>query len=392
MSVPKIDFPVASQFQRPLRVVVCGEANSGKSAVINSILRSNLLPNSVGREKAPFLLVRRADAVAAPGPQALADRLSISGAAAAIPECGDDVSVFASEAPHLAGIDLIEVPALTDGELPETATKLIASADVMIWTTIASQAWRLSEKSILDELGENRPKHRYLAVTRSDKLRNETDRGKILRRIDREAAGYFDQVILMAAPRKAIEAATTDVGVWGDTGGKAFGDRLSVHVAAMPDVHPVAPSPSTATNSTVNLPEFNSRRKSKLRSDEPNWLAPVRDVALAMHGVDVVGIASLESKDDLIAITGVPQAVGAVALQCQAMLQAVQAAGAMLAPEERAPVSGQVTSNGATIQYRICKDGKLLFMTSNPKKINHGIASTGFIRITKAYENALASR
>ena len=130
--------------------------------------------------------------------------------------------------------ELIETPPLRDGHVTEEQIALIASCDILVWVTIGSQAWRLSEKSILDEIGDQRPSEAVLVVSRADKFRSEEDREKLVDRIERETDQYFSARVLMGAAPAAIEASAQSSGktAWIETGAQALAAALDEAVQA----------------------------------------------------------------------------------------------------------------------------------------------------------------
>jgi len=167
-----------------VRIVICGEVNSGKSTVLNGLLRQNVLPDFFGAAVRPYILVTQ-------GETAKCGILRDGGEEEEVETFeGCDFSdssmcMVVSDRDHLSGFEIVEVPYLNEKQIPDDMVDLISSADILIWTTIASQAWRLSEKTILDKL-ENRPKRSVLAVSRADKLRNDADRARMRERLARE--------------------------------------------------------------------------------------------------------------------------------------------------------------------------------------------------------------
>ena len=53
---------------RPLRIAVCGEVSSGKSTILNTLLRAPVLPDNIGRSSRPIIQVCHR---AAPGAEVL---------------------------------------------------------------------------------------------------------------------------------------------------------------------------------------------------------------------------------------------------------------------------------------------------------------------------------
>lgn len=216
---------------KPIRVVICGEVNSGKSTVVNAILKGRVLPDLFGGKTRPFIHIRSGDADAltaryAGGKETALDAMTSD----ALQEA--EACEFVSGADQLAGFEFIEMPFLNERTLSDDEIAFVEAADIIVWTTIASQAWRLSEKSILDRC-ERRPEAAVLVVSRADKLRSKADREKLLSRMERETGDYFREIVMMHGKDSIVEAAGTDAAKWETTGApELLGhlERLSVEV------------------------------------------------------------------------------------------------------------------------------------------------------------------
>lgn len=228
----------------PLRLVVAGEFSSGKSTTINAVLRHRLLPSAFGGLKAPPIRVRHGAALTVSYPALDGSNRPAETILDAI-ETGVATEIHVTAPfPALKGVELIEVPARPDGIWDDEARALVASADMLIWCSISSQAWRLSEKAFIEELPRGLRSRSVLLLSRADKLRSNSDCDKIMRRLEREAATYFANVIFMGGAPDLIEASTHDETAWADTGGKyildlaqeLFGPRGEAEVAPFPAV------------------------------------------------------------------------------------------------------------------------------------------------------------
>jgi hypothetical protein len=201
--------------RKPVRVVICGEVNSGKSTVLNALLRERLIEDNLGRDQRPVVY---ANWRATPGRE-LRDadgRIVSEGDAEAC-----ELHLWSPQ-PHLRGIELIEVPLTQAEDLSDEQIALIGSADLMIWVTIASQAWRLTEKSLIEALGSARPENCILAISRADKLRSDNDRARLLMRVERESANWFDRCLFVSGARERLGQALASEEGFVQTGGAAL--------------------------------------------------------------------------------------------------------------------------------------------------------------------------
>ncbi|NPD17745.1 hypothetical protein HOY34_21445 [Xinfangfangia sp. D13-10-4-6] len=210
----------------PARVVICGEVSAGKSTVINALLRSYVLPDNIGQTTRPLVIAgwRQKTGIEV-------DHNDGRQSSAALPgerEVFHDARTVRlwQDQPHLSGIELIELPLTRAEDLTDEQIALVASADVMIWVTIGSQAWRLTEKAIVESFGTARPQSSILVVSRADKLRNDTDRGRMMDRMARETSEFFGaRLFLHGDRRRIIGSAGSDMD-WQATGGAALAAKL----------------------------------------------------------------------------------------------------------------------------------------------------------------------
>jgi hypothetical protein len=81
---------------------------------------------------------------------------------------------------------------------------LLPLADIVLWCTPASQAWRQSEAAIWESVPEALQARSLLLLTRIDTVRSETDRARLLNRVRRETDGQF-RAVLPVFPLLALE-------------------------------------------------------------------------------------------------------------------------------------------------------------------------------------------
>ncbi|WP_112311065.1 hypothetical protein [Pseudogemmobacter bohemicus] len=211
----------------PLRVVICGEVSAGKSTVMNALMRSHLLPDNIGRSERPVLVAgwRDIPGIEAVGRHGHEMRAALPGTPALFHQT-EFVRLWLDQ-PHLAGIELIELPMTKAEELTDEQIALVNSADVMIWVTIGSQAWRLTEKAIVEALGDARPDRSILVVSRGDKLRSDKDRGRLMERMERETNALFAHRMYLYGERRRIAASADSDAEWEESGGAGLAALLS---------------------------------------------------------------------------------------------------------------------------------------------------------------------
>ncbi len=199
------------------RIVICGEVNAGKSTVLNALMRRRLLPDNIGASIRPAISVRwqRKAGITAWFPDG-ACRITEPGDMDALR--GAERIIIGSNTRHLRHYELIELPMTTAEELNDDHFDTVQSASGLLWVTIASQAWRLTERNILDELAPVRPEHGLLAISRADKLRRESDRAKLKQRVVTETRNYFDTAHFVQGRPDLLEKSGHSRKAWEQTG------------------------------------------------------------------------------------------------------------------------------------------------------------------------------
>jgi len=180
---------------RRARVVVLGEFSAGKSTLINLLTGELSLRTQITATQMPPVWMSygtdapyRVDLQGNSHPIDAADPESVSVA---------DTAYIRSfiEAPALELCDFIDTPGNSDPNIAAEAWERVAKiADVAIWCSSSTQAWRQSELSAWREVPEHVRARSILLLTRADKITVEADRAKILKRINREAGDLFSHI------------------------------------------------------------------------------------------------------------------------------------------------------------------------------------------------------
>jgi len=215
---------------RPVRIAIIGEANSGKTTLANGLIGAPLLPTSVVANTPYPVRVRYADLPRVIArhesgkvrtPSAAGGALPRTSAppepanAAAAPfghETADDpVIALEIEAPieALEGLELIDTPAITDDGAPESAV----DADIWIWCTNASRAWGCSEKKSRQDFYAMRPGRSILVATHADTLASQRDCQRVLTRLDAEAGAAFARIAFASHARHLSDAGAISEGL-----------------------------------------------------------------------------------------------------------------------------------------------------------------------------------
>ncbi len=214
-----------------VRVAVCGEASAGKSTVLNALIGACTLPDNLGADTRANIRVgwRAEPGIDLGYPDGRKETLPWPSAPDAL-RGASDIQIW-SDRPHLRGLELLEIPMTTAEALQEAEIEAVKSCDALIWVTIASQAWRLTEKKILDKLVDARPERCVIAISRGDKLRTKADRAKLIARVRRETATYFEDAVFVHGARRLLEGAPKSSAGWARTGGPELLGKIAPALA-----------------------------------------------------------------------------------------------------------------------------------------------------------------
>jgi hypothetical protein len=233
-------------FKRPLRLAVLGEGNSGKSLLINYLLKHHVLPAGgftgentailirYAREPAVFsigsdghrnrltskafgLLVKPENRVLPSTPAVIYDAAlspaSRTGASAAsmifpapkryrpqvrLIEVGLPIDV-------LKRVEIVEVRNYPEAEPTSPAARVFRDVGLTIWCTLATQAWKETEVLAWKRVPELHRKGALMLVTYKDAIRHAKDEAKITARLKHAASSLFDDVALVSL-RDAIQS------------------------------------------------------------------------------------------------------------------------------------------------------------------------------------------
>ena len=121
--------------------------------------------------------------------------------------------------------DIIDMPGISDPNMsPEVWQRVIGKADAVLWCTHATQAWRQSEAAVWMSMPAELYKRSLLLLTRFDKLVNERDKRRVVKRVEKEPQGQFAGIYPISL-LEAIEA-QDDREKWEASGADAFTQAL----------------------------------------------------------------------------------------------------------------------------------------------------------------------
>jgi len=180
---------------RRARVVVLGEFSAGKSTLINLLTDGNNLRTQVTATQMPPVWM----SYGSDEPY----RVDLNGKEHPVdPNDPDSISVSETlyirkfmRAPLLETFDLIDTPGNSDPNIASAAWERAAElADIAIWCSASTQAWRQSELAAWRDVSEAVRARSILVLTRADKLTSDEDRAKVLTRVQREAGDHFTHI------------------------------------------------------------------------------------------------------------------------------------------------------------------------------------------------------
>ncbi|SEL90386.1 Dynamin family protein [Roseovarius azorensis] len=211
--------PVADT--RKPRLVLMGEFSAGKSTLSNILLGCNPLPMRVTATRLPPVVISQGQPAAftvghdgVRTPIALDNLESVS-----LSETRRVELSMESDALELC--DIVDMPGISDPNMPpETWQNVIRENDLVIWCTHATQAWRKSEAAIWDSLRAETSGRNLLLITQFDKLQNQRDQDRVLKRVQRETEGLFEAIY----PVSLLVAlnADDDIEAWRRSGAAEF--------------------------------------------------------------------------------------------------------------------------------------------------------------------------
>ncbi|MEM9317980.1 MAG: dynamin family protein [Pseudomonadota bacterium] len=184
---------VETEFKRPPRMIVTGEFSAGKTRFINGLIGRSVLPSNVTSTSLPPVWLIYGDDVSF--------RIDLDGNVHEVESFAEvdvhDTLVYVNAVPAeiLRHVDIIDTPGNSDPNIPATCwERMVGHADMMVWCTGATQAWRQSEKATVRDLPEDLRAQGLLLITQADRIPEERQREKLKRRVARDAAQFLPEI------------------------------------------------------------------------------------------------------------------------------------------------------------------------------------------------------
>ncbi|WP_295556774.1 hypothetical protein [uncultured Hyphomicrobium sp.] len=209
--------------RKPLRVVILGENNSGKTSVADLLIGQGLLPTSVVSNTHVPVMIAHAEQAAVYGINYEGTRIRIDG------DDDDDaltdlsyraLQVFLPIA-WLRGFQVLDTP-------PSVSPAMfVDDADIVIWCTVSTRAWTESERAVWAALPARCSRNALLVATHKDGLDTEDDISFVTQRLKSLTAGQFRDVVLVDGESASDQDAPSDPGWSGADDLRAAVSRLA---------------------------------------------------------------------------------------------------------------------------------------------------------------------
>lgn len=248
-----IDETTQSGGPRKPRIALMGEFSAGKSTLSNLLLGARPLPEKVTATRlAPVWLTYGTDAPF---------RVDIDGSTEPVSiDHLEDIPVeetryiqLSLESDILEVCDLIDFPGISDPNMSSRVwERMLPEVDTVIWCTHATQAWRQSEAAVWENMPETVRKNAVLLITRFDKLTNEKDRGRVIKRVSKETKGQFGGIFPVSL-LQAIKAGE-DGALWDASGAGPFTEYLIDMIERLSELTALSEVPLYNLASVADIP------------------------------------------------------------------------------------------------------------------------------------------
>ena len=191
----------------PARIAVIGEFNSGKTALVNALIGTSVLPTSVTAHTPCITVVAYASKPSLSAEMAGGKRRRLAWEHLEHPPDGDTRRLHVGVPMRtLAGLRVLDTPGLGLGDETAEARTLrcCRGADLVIWCTPAFQAWKYSEAALWLGLPASVRAHGVLAVTFTDDIPSDDAARRLMTRLRTDAGEHFRDIILMAGPSESV--------------------------------------------------------------------------------------------------------------------------------------------------------------------------------------------
>ncbi|EBA13757.1 dynamin family protein [Roseobacter sp. CCS2] len=215
----------ASGTRRKPRIALMGEFSAGKSTLSNLLMGQRPLPEKVTATRlSPVWITYGTRAPYRVDVDGTTEPVDIENLEGIPVEQTRNIRLFL-ESDILEVCDLIDFPGISDPNMSSAVwERMLPEVDAVIWCTHATQAWRQSEAAVWNDMPEAVRENSILLITRFDKLTNEKDRSRVIKRVSRETKGQFGGTFPVSL-LQAIQAGD-DYDRWDSSGAGPFTAHL----------------------------------------------------------------------------------------------------------------------------------------------------------------------
>lgn len=185
---------IEDALRQPLRIVVLGEPNSGKTSVTDLLIGQGLLPTSVVSNTHVPVLIGYAERAAVYGLDHEGTRIRVD----------SDTDDALTDLPYRALQVALPIDRLRNYQILDTPpfvnpASFVADADIVVWCTVATRAWTESERAAWAALPARCSRYALLVATHRDGLDTEDDVRNVTERLKSLTSGMFRDVVLVDA-------------------------------------------------------------------------------------------------------------------------------------------------------------------------------------------------
>jgi hypothetical protein len=221
------------RLDRPLRIAVLGEINSGKSSLANLLARIESLPTAVvSNTRIPTLLYYARE------PEVWLAHESGERERVRSDRPLPRQSIFRIEvglpSTRLRAMQVLDLPGLADPRWGGTVVDLgFHQVDAALWCTMSTQAWKESERTAWSMLPPRICSRGILVSTHRDLLQDPEDRRKLLARLREQVGESFRSIVLLSTPEALAVMGQTRRGLTGATWVASGAETLDTELEAL---------------------------------------------------------------------------------------------------------------------------------------------------------------